>query len=70
MGLWGDESLAGAIQDVKSVSESARKPQPPGHPSLRICKRSRDGEGGEDWDLGLQRGFYLGDTRLRPSGWH
>lgn len=35
-----------------------------------LCERYRDGEGGEDWDLGLQRGFCLGDTRSRPSGWH
>ena len=39
MGLWGDKSQAGASQDMKPVSESARKPQPPGHPSLRICVR-------------------------------
>lgn len=34
-----------------------------------LCERYRDGEGGEVWDLGLQRKFCLGDTRSRPSGW-
>ena len=39
VGLWGDESQAGASQDMKPVRKNARKPQPPGCPSLRICVR-------------------------------